>query len=151
MRRLLPLVLLAATFVTFTQTALAQSTPKPADILAAENLFWTNYTSGNTAGLSKQLAPDFTSMEQERWNRDQVLNFVGMFFKQCSLAPVKLVAPKVIFLTPAIATLTYHAIESPTCAGRTMSGDTNISTVWVLRDGRWLMHLHTEYAIPAKK
>jgi hypothetical protein len=31
-----------------------------------------------------------------------------------------------------------------------MSGDTNISTVWLWRDGRWQMHLHTEYAIPPK-
>ena len=143
--RLLPIVFLA-----IASAAAAQSAPKPSDILAAENLFWTHYTSGNTAELSKQLARDFTSVEEERWNRDQVLNFVGTFFKQCSLAPVKLVGPKVIFLTPAIATLTYHAIESPTCAGHTMSGDTNISTVWVLRDGKWLMHLHTEYAIPPK-
>jgi hypothetical protein len=58
--------------------------------------------------------------------------------------------PHVIFLTPGIATIVYHAIESPNCRGRSMSGDTNISTVWLWRDGRWQMHLHTEYAIPPK-
>jgi hypothetical protein len=31
-----------------------------------------------------------------------------------------------------------------------MSGETNISTVGILRHRRWPLHLHTEYAIPAK-
>ena len=145
MRRLLVLALLATA-----STLFAQSTPKPADILAAENLFWTNYTAGNTAELATQLTPDFTNVEEEIWNRAQVLGFVQTFFKQCTLAPVKLVDPKVTFLTPTIATLTYHATETPTCGGKSMSGDTNISTVWLLQDGRWQMHLHTEYAVPPK-
>jgi hypothetical protein len=52
----------------------------------------------------------------------------------------------VVFLSADIATLVYHATETPTCGTHTMSGDTNITTVWVRRDGRWRMHLHTEYA-----
>jgi len=145
MRRLLALVMLAATPSLF-----AQSTPNSVDILAAENLFWTNYTAGNTTELAKQLTPNFINVEEEIWTRDQVLAFVQSFFKQCTLAPVKIVDPKVAFLTPTIATLTYHARETPTCGGKTMSGDTNISTVWLLQDGRWQMHLHTEYAVPPK-
>jgi hypothetical protein len=94
--------------------------------------------------------PDFTNVEQEIWNRDQVLAFVKQFHEQCTLAPVKILDPHVTFITPDIATLVYHAMETPTCGTQTMSGDTNISTVWLRRDGRWQMHLHTEYAIPPK-
>lgn len=150
MRRLILLALLS-----FAPAMLAQSNPSAAstaDILAAERLFWTNYTSGNTAGLAKQFAPDFRNVEQETWDAQQVLHFVSAFTKQCTLAPVTLREPRVVFLTPTIATLTYRAIESPSCQGKTMSGDTNISTVWVLvaggPAGQWKMHLHTEYAIP---
>lgn len=128
----------------------AQSTPKSTDIIAAENLFWTNYVAGDTAALSRQFAPDFTSVEEEVQTGDQILSFVKMFHEHCSLAPVKLVDPHVSFLTPTIATIVYHATESPTCGDKSMSGDTNISTVWVYREGAWVMHLHTEYAIPPK-
>ncbi len=68
----------------------------------------------------------------------------------CTLAPVKILDPKVVFLTPEIATITYHATETPTCGGHTISGNTNISTVWVKTASGWQMHLHTEYAVPPK-
>lgn len=119
-------------------------------IIAQENAFWKAYVDGNTADLSKLLLPDFTSVEQEIWNRDQVLGFVKKFHEHCTLAPVTLLDPHVTFLTPDIATLVYHATETPTCGTRTLSGDTNISSVWLRRDGRWQLHLHSEYAIPPK-
>lgn len=149
MRRILLLALLS--LIPAVSALSQQPTSSTAAILAAERLFWTNYTSANTAGLARQFTPDFRSVEQETWNGQQVLNFVSTFFRRCSLAPVTMREPRVIFLTLTIATLTYRAIEAPTCGIRTFSGDTNISTVWVLRDGRWQMHLHTEYAIPRSK
>ena len=129
---------------------LAQTVNTPDAIIAQETAFWQSYRDGNTVDISKLLLPDFINVEQQIWNRDQVLNFVKQFHAHCTLAPVKLVDPHVTFLTPDIATLVYHATETPTCGTRTLSGDTNISTVWVRRDGRWQMHLHTEYAIPPK-
>ena len=146
MRIALILLALAAT------PAVAQLPVKPLNdlIVQQEQDFWTSYTSGNTAGLSRLLLPDFTNVEQEIWNRTQVLDFVKGFFTQCSLAPVKILDPKVTILSGDTATIVYHATETPTCGGHSMSGDTNISTVWLLRDGRWQMFLHTEYAIPPK-
>jgi uncharacterized protein (TIGR02246 family) len=128
----------------------AQSAGTSSVIVAQENAFWKAYINADTTVLSKLLTSDFTSVEEQIWNRDQVLNFVTQFHAQCTLAPVKLLDPHVTFLTPEIATVVYHATETPTCGTHTMSGETNISTVWVRRDGRWQMHLHTEYAVPAK-
>ena len=145
MRQLLILTLLLASM-----PVLAQTGNTPETIIAQENAFWKAYADGNTLDLSKLLLPDFTNVEQEIWNRDQVLAFVKEFHEHCTLAPVKLLDPRVTFLTSEIATLVYHATETPTCGTRTMSGDTNITTVWLHRDGRWQMHLHTEYAIPPK-
>lgn len=119
-------------------------------IIAQEDAFWKAYVDGNTADLSKLLLPDFTSVEQEIWNRDQVLGFVKKFHEHCTLAPVTLLDTHVTFLTSDIATLVYHATETPTCGTRTLSGDTNISSVWLRRDGRWQLHLHTEYAVQTK-
>jgi hypothetical protein len=145
MRKLLVLLLLIAVAPLF-----AQTNNKSDVILAQENAFWKSYVDANTAELSKLLLPDFVNVEQEFWNQDQVLAFVKQFHEHCTLAPVKIIDPQVVFLSSDIATLVYHATESATCGASTMSGDTNISTVWVRRDGRWMMHLHTEYAVPAK-
>jgi hypothetical protein len=145
MRQLLVLILLLTSVTLFTQT-----TNKPDVIIAQENAFWKAYVGANTEDLSKLLLPGFTSVEQEIWNRDQVLTFVKRFHEHCTLAPVELIDPHVTFLTSDIATLVYHSTETPTCGTRTMSGDTNISSVWLRRDGRWQLHLHTEYAVPPK-
>jgi hypothetical protein len=131
-------------------TLIAQTADTSDAIVAQENAFWKAYVDANAADLSKLLLPDFTNVEEQIWNRDQVLTFVKQFHEHCTLAPVQILDPHIIFLTPDIATLVYHATEAPTCGTRTMSGETNISTVWIRRDGRWQMHLHTEYAIPSK-
>jgi hypothetical protein len=145
MRSLLTLVLLSITV-----SAYAQTTSAPDTIIEQENAFWKAYVNANTADLSKLFLPEFINVEEQVMNRDQVLAFVGQFHQQCTLAPVKLLDPHVVFLSADVATLVYHATETPTCGTHTMSGDTNITTVWVRRDGHWQMHLHTEYAIPPK-
>ena len=121
----------------------ARTANTPDTIIAHENAFWKAYGDGNVEDLSKLLLPDFANVEAQMWSRDQVLIFIRQFHQRCTLAPVKLVAPRVTFLTPEIATLVYRATESPTFGSRTLSGETNISTVWLRRDGRWQMHLHT--------
>ena len=145
MRSLLVLALLLRSV-----PVLAQTTNTPDAIIAQENAFWKAYVEANTVDLSKLLLSDFINVEEELMNRDQVLMFVRQFHEQCTLAPVKLFDPHVTFLSPDIATLVYHAVETPTCGTHTLSGETTISTVWVRRDGRWQMHLHTEYAVPPK-
>jgi hypothetical protein len=129
---------------------LGQTADNPDAVIAQENAFWQAYREGNAAELSRLVLPDFINVEEQIWNRDQVLTFVKRFRENCTLAPVTLVDPQVVFLTHDIATLVYHATETPTCGIRTLSGETNISTVWLRREGRWQMHLHTEYAIPPK-
>jgi hypothetical protein len=149
-RQLLIIPLAALILLCPTLPLFAQTTSTTDAIVAYENAFWKAYASGNITDLGRLLQLGFTNVEQEIWTREQVLTFVEQFHKQCSLAPVALVDPHVSFLSPNIATIVYHANEVATCGARTMSGDTNISTVWVRREGHWQMHLHTEYAIPAK-
>jgi hypothetical protein len=141
---------LGLTLLLLTVPAISQTASNPGVIVAQENAFWKAYAAGNATDLAPLLQPGFTNVEQEIWTRDQVLTFVQQFHKQCSLAPVTPVDSHVTFLTPDIATIVYHAIESATCGGQTMAGETNISTVWIRSDGSWKMHLHTEYAVPAK-
>jgi hypothetical protein len=145
MRIVLSLTLLLVAFPAF-----GQSAPNPGQIIAGENAFWKAYIDANTTDLSKLLLPDFTSVEGEIWNRDQLLDFVKQFHEHCTLAPAVIGNPHIRYITPDIATIVYHAIETSTCGNRTVSGDTNISTVWLHREGRWQMQLHTESAVPHK-
>jgi hypothetical protein len=145
MRSFVTLALLLGSIPVFSQQA-----AKPDEIITQESAFWKAYVEGNGADLSKLLLPDFTNVEQNIWNRNQVVTFVTGFHAACTLAPVTILDPHVSFVAPDIATIVYHATETPTCGTRTMSGETNISTVSLRRDGRWQMHLHTEYAIPPK-
>jgi Domain of unknown function (DUF4440) len=115
-------------------------------IIAQEAAFWKAYVAANTEDLSKLFAPDFVNVEEQVMNAPQVLRFVSRFHERCTLAPVSILNPRVTLLSSDVATVVYHAIETPTCGSQTMSGDTNISTVWVRRGDRWQMHLHTEYA-----
>ena len=126
----------------------AQNAVVPDAIIAQETAFWKGYVDGNVADLSNLLLPEFANVEEQIWNKDQVLAFVKQFRETCTLAPVRIVDPHVSFITPDIATVVYHATETPTCGTQTLSGETNISTVWLRRDGRWQMHLHTEYSVP---
>jgi hypothetical protein len=142
MRQLLALSLLLASV-----SLSAQNTNNPEMIIAQENAFWKAYVDGNSADLEKLLPQDFTNVEQNIWNRDQVLAFVKGFRERCRLAPVRILEPQVRFLTADIATLVYHAIETPTCGTHTMSSDTKISSVWVRRSGNWQLHLHSEFAV----
>jgi hypothetical protein len=141
--------ILILTFLLSSLPVIAQSN-KPDEIITQEKAFWKAYEEANTADLTNLLTPDFTNVEEQIWNRDHVLAFVKQFHAMCKLAPVTITDPHVSFITPDIATIVYHATETPTCGGRTLSGETNISTVWLRREGRWQMHLHTEYAIPPK-
>jgi hypothetical protein len=128
----------------------AQTTDAPNVIIAQEYAFWKAYVNGNRADLAKILLPDFTNVEEQIWGRDQVIAFVGQFHEHCSLAPIKVLDPRVTFPRSDVATLVYHATETATCGTRTVGSETNVSSVWLYRDGEWKMHLHTEYAIPSK-
>ena len=115
-------------------------------IIAQEGAFWKAYVAADTEALSKLFAPDFVNVEEQLMDATQVARFVRRFHERCTLAPVSILNPRVTILTSGVATVVYHAVETPTCGTQTMSGDTNITTVWVRHGDRWQMHLHTEYA-----
>jgi len=99
MRSLSALVLLSVAVSASAQTAGTQDT-----IITQENAFWKAYADANTADLSKLFLPEFINVEEQLMTRDQVLAFVGQFHQRCTLAPVKLLDPHVVFLSADIAT-----------------------------------------------
>jgi len=119
---------------------------KSDEIIGKENSFQRFYVTDNIPELEKLMLPDFIDVEQLIMGRNQFVNVRKRFREAgCNLLPVKIIEPKVVFLSADIATIVYHSTETANCGGRTFSGNTNISTVWVHRDGGWQMHIHTEY------
>ena len=129
MRRLLILTLLAISL-----PGLAQTTNTPETVIAQESAFWKAWLTRTLPGFEAASARVYRCRTGDV-DRDQVVSFVKQFHEHCTLAPVQLLDSHVTFLTPDIATLVYLATETPTCGNRTMSGDTNISSVWVREKG----------------
>jgi uncharacterized protein (TIGR02246 family) len=138
MPRLCVLILFLAALPVFAQTA-----DTPDAIIAQENAYWKSFANGDASELSKLLLPDFVSVDSELGNRDEILAHQKLFHEHCTLTPVKLVDPRVIFLTPDIATLVYHTTVTSTCGSHTVSANSNNSSVWLRRDRRWQLHLQT--------
>jgi hypothetical protein len=137
--------------------ALAQSRPPahsatgPGEIIAVEAAFQRFEVNGNIQELEKMMLPGFVQIEQEMMTRDQVIATVKRVQSSpCRVGPVKMIDPKVAFLSLEIATIVYRASQAATCGSKTFTLYANISTVWVRRDGRWQMEIHAEYLDTAK-
>lgn len=116
------------------------------EIIAAENTYNRYFVQGNLLELKKVMSADFATVQELIWDRDQLVDFVKQMQPVCHFFPIKIVEPTVAFLSPDVATIVYHAPETANCGGKTIAGNVNISSVWVKREGRWQMQLHTENA-----
>ncbi len=129
----------------------ARPSPSANQIIAIEAAFQQFEVKGNIPELEKMMLPDFVQIEQEMMTRDQVIATVRRAQSSpCHIGPVKMIDPKVAFLSPEIATIVYRASQAATCSSSTFTLYANISTVWVHRDGRWQMEIHAEYLDTAK-
>jgi uncharacterized protein (TIGR02246 family) len=156
-----PLVILALAFAALPLTAQttpsapsnagspmqAQAAPAADEIIAQEQLLWKAYASGDVPAFGSLMQPDFVSIAKKISTRDEVLTEFTQFHRTCSVAPVNMISPQVMLLSPDVATITYNARFSTTCDNRVAKISINVSTVWVRRQGDWKMHLHTEFVV----
>jgi len=149
------LVLIAAGVEGRSQTKPHAAAPHPVaavpaspsdEIIAEESTYNKYFVQGNLVELKKLMSVDFATVQELIWNRDQLVDFVKQMQPVCHFFPIKIVEPTEAFLSPDVATIVYHAPETASCSGRTIAGNVNISSVWVKRDGRWQLQLHTENA-----
>ncbi len=125
----------------------AQAAPTADDIIAQEQVLWKAYAGGDVAEFGSLMLPDFVSIAKKISTRDEVLTAFTQFHRTCSVAPVNMISPQVMILSPDVATITYNARFSTTCDNRAAKISINVSTVWVRRQGEWKMHLHTEFVV----
>ena len=148
MRSWLSLAVLFAVLPAFAQSGASTSASDPFgkdEIVSQEESFWTYYVSGNSTELEKLILPDFFGIAKKVLSRDDVLAEMNRLHQTCTLSPVTPSNPQVAILSHDVATISYSATVSKTCDEKTIKSDKNITAVWVRRDGRWQMHIHTEY------
>lgn len=115
------------------------------EIIAREIAFQKSEIDFNYAALEKLMTPEYFELSQSFMNREQVFATLRRVSDGgCRIQPVKMIDARVAFLTPEIATLVYRATQAGTCYGRAFSVEANISTLWVRRDGRWQVEMHSE-------
>ncbi len=117
------------------------------EIFAQEQLLWKTFADGDVDGLNKLMLPDFINVTSRQQSRDEVLETFKHNLQVCTEDPIAIRRAQVFMLSPDVASIVYQANLSKTCDERTSKSDYNMTTVWVRRDGRWQMHLHTEFMI----
>jgi len=64
--------------------------------------------------------------------------------KPCDLKSYDFSNFKVTMLSPTAALVTYSATQDATCGGQPIPAKTNVSTIYVKRNGKWLGFFHQE-------
>jgi hypothetical protein len=120
----------------------------PADVIIAQEKAALAFAfNGEVSKFDKMIEPEFTDVSLKIWHREDILSFIARFHQAgCRMSYSKIVDPKLTFLSPTIATIVYHSVEAGACGTRNLKAEGDVSTVWVLRDGNWQMHLRTKNA-----
>jgi hypothetical protein len=114
--------------------------PAPVPMLREEMKLWRSLQTRDLTSFQSMLAPDFAFVGHTIQNRDQALSGIS----SCKLSRFSFVYPKGRMVTPDLVVLTYNGIRDATCGSGHLPADFNASSVWVRRDGQWLLELHTE-------
>lgn len=128
-----------------TAPAPSHSSPSTNEIIAQEATFWKFYVKGKSAELNQLMLPDFTEISKNILSRADALDEIKQTQQLCSVNPVNINDPQVAILSPEVATIAYSTTIAKTCGHKTVRSATNVTSVWVRQDGRWQMHLHTEF------
>jgi uncharacterized protein (TIGR02246 family) len=129
---------------TATEAPTATGRPSVADVIALEQSLWRAYAAGDADALDKLMRSDFTSVTRAISSRDEVLLKFRQDSQTCKVEPVAVDAPLVSILSDNVATIAYRAAVNRTCGEKTEKAQSNMTTVWVRRDGQWRMQLHSE-------
>jgi len=89
------------------------------------------------------LLPDFIEVEKTIQNREQILANLNT----CTLVSFNFHNHQTRMLSPDAAVIAYNANSEITCGESHLKGSYNATTVWVRRDGKWLVQIHTEIPI----
>jgi hypothetical protein len=127
----------------------------PADeIIAQESNFSKLSLKGNETELKKIVPEDYVSVAGVITHREDLFAGVRKFQSLvksyesygCSLSQIKLIDPKVTFLSPEIAIIVYRPQIDAACYGEHARVVGLAGSMWVRSNGRWQLQMQTYYA-----
>ena len=122
--------------------AIQEDAPPPAPIpaLRQEQQLWRAVTTHDLAALRSLILPDFVYVGGAIENREQILAGIGT----CDPTHFSVIQPRAITPKEDVVIIAYRASQDLGCGQGHKTGDVNVTSTWVKRDGQWLLQAHTE-------
>lgn len=117
------------------------------DIVALEQSFLNAVGSAKPETVGAFLTADFVSVAGKIHNRAESLELIEREQQRCASQPMPVLNPQVSKLSKDVALIVYQTKVIGTCGQRKANLQLNSSSVWVHRDGKWQMQMHTEQTL----
>jgi hypothetical protein len=126
------------------QTSSSQSNKSAsteAAIVNSEKSAWEAYKNKQTDAFKKYLAADYCGSYAEGIKNldNEVGDMMKSDVRDYSISDMKVVLP-----SADVALTTYKATLQSSSAGQDTSGQYNVASVWIKKDGKWLVIFHTD-------
>lgn len=114
------------------------------EILANETKVWRSFLGSHPdkAAFQRLIADDYLCIEPTGVLVTKAENIAEL--DHLTFSSFQIHDPQVRALSPSAALIVARLTYAGTVDGRSISGETLTSTVWVKRDGQWLAQSHTE-------
>ena len=147
-------VLCAVAAIASAQTAKPTGKAQPAasttmgdKLTAAENKMLDDLTKHDKDAFFKWVAPGSWSVDEGGWTK---IDDFGQMWDQVKISSSKTSEMKVIPINASSAIVTYKLQQQGTVGGQPVPPLVYATTVWALKNGKWVAVFHQE-STPAKK
>lgn len=136
--------ILVVILVSVSLPSILQAEDLNADILANETRIWQTFLGAHpdTAAFERLVTSDYLCIEATGVLMTKAENVTQL--SHLTLSSFKIQDPQVRDLSPSSALIVARVRYSGAADGHDISGEILTSTVWVKREGKWLVKLHTE-------
>ncbi|MCU1292433.1 MAG: nuclear transport factor 2 family protein [Bryobacterales bacterium] len=124
-------------------TAAKEFDAEPDFIFIQEIGMWKTLQSHDLGAFESLLLPDYIEVEKTIQTRAQLMANLNT----CTIVGFKLRNHQTRMLSADAAVIVYSGSSEITCGDSHIASSYNATTIWVRRDGKWLVQLHTEIPI----
>lgn len=112
-------------------------------IFIQEMRMWQALQAHDLVTLQALFLPDFVEVEKSILNREQVMANLNT----CTLVGFNMHNHQTRVLSSDAIVIAYSGSNEFTCGEGHLKGNYNATTTWVLRNGRWVVQIHTEIPV----
>jgi hypothetical protein len=112
-------------------------------IFIQEMRMWQALQAHDLVTLQALFLPDFVEVEKSILTREQVMANLNT----CTLVGFNMHNHQTRVLSSDAVVIAYSGSNEFTCGESHLKGNYNATTTWVLRNGRWVVQVHTEIPV----